>query len=237
MATVQTRINRALRLIGQIEAGEDPSADETADALVALNAMLDSWRNDRLLCFAYQTETLTLAASDSSYTIGTGGDLSTTRPVEIVQAYITSSDQDYPLRPMNEAEYAAIFDKTQEADWPDRYLFRPSIASSLATLIVYPVPNATRTLKLTTRVVVSAFSAATDSVTLPPGWEAAIDANLAIELAPEYGTSASPEVRRMAAQSLAGIKLTNAAAQPKRLYTELGAMFGPGAANILTDEA
>lgn len=235
MAAVSARINRALRLLGQIEAGESPTSDESADALVALNAMLDSWRNDRLLCFAYQTETLTLSSSDSSYTIGTSGDLNTTRPVEIVGAWITSSNQDYPMRAMNEAEYEAIFDKTQTSDWPDRYLFRPTVASSQATFIVYPVPNATRTCKIVTRVVVAAFAAITDTVTLPPGWEEAIDANLAIALAPEYGVQPSAAVAKMARDALAGIKRTNALAQPRRLNSDLYPMFGPNRANIYSD--
>lgn len=237
MADVQTRIDRAMRLIGQTSAGESPTATETANGLVTLNAMLDSWRNDRLLCFAFQTESLTLASADASYTIGSSGDLNTTRPVEIVEAYIVEDDQSYMLAPMNEAEYAAIFDKTTAADWPTHYLFRPSIASSQATLIVYPVPNAARTLNLTTRVVVAAFAAATDTVTLPPGWEEAIDTNLAIALAPEYGTEASNTVKRAAALALGGIKRTNAQAQPRELRTQLGMMFGAGNAYILTDEA
>jgi hypothetical protein len=236
MATVQTRINSAMQLIGQLAAGASPKSDETADVLVRLNAMLDSWRNEKLMVYAYQTETLTLANGDSSYTIGTSGDLNTTRPVAIERAWITSSNQDYPMTPLSEAEYAAIFDKTASADCPDRYLFRPTMASSLATFVVYPVPNATRTAKLVTRVIVSAFSAASDTVTLPPGWEEAIDANLAIRIAPIFETVASNDVKDMAREALAGIKRTNANAQPRRLYTELAVAFGTGnRGNILTD--
>lgn len=235
MATVQTRINSAMQLIGQLGAGASPTTSETADVLVRLNAMLDSWRNEKLLVYAYQTESLTLASGDLSYTIGTSGDLNTTRPVAIERAWITSSNQDYPMAPLNEAEYAAIFDKTATADWPDRYLFRPTMASSLATFIVYPVPNATRTCKMITRVVVSAFSAASDTVMLPPGWEEAIDANLAIRIAPMFETVASKDVKDMAKDALAGIKRTNANAQPRRLYTELAVAFGSNTGNILTD--
>lgn len=237
MATVQTRINRGLRLLGVIASGESPTTQETADALVTLNDMLDSWRNDRLLCFAFQAQSLTLSNGTSSYTIGTGGTLDTTRPVEILNAYIVDSNMSYGVKMINEAEYAAIADKTATSNWPDKALFRPTAASSQATLIVYPVPNATRTMKLTTRVAVTAFAAATDSVTLPPGWDEAIAANLAVRLAPEYEMEASATVREMARQSLAAIKRMNVSAQPRRLYTELGQMFGPRHHNIYTDGA
>ena len=71
MAAVSVRINRALRLIGAIGAGETPTDDERADALVALNAMLDTWRNEKLMCYARQDETLTMLAELVRYVAGT----------------------------------------------------------------------------------------------------------------------------------------------------------------------
>lgn len=236
MATLQTIIDRSMRLLGQLGSGESPTSAETADALIAVNAMLDSWRNDRLMCFAFQALSLTLANADDTYTIGTSGDLNTTRPVDILEAYIVDSNVSYPVRIISEKEYAAIPDKTTTADWPDRMLFRPTVASSLATVIVYPVPNGTRTMKIICRVPVTAFSAASDTVTLPPGWEDAMAANLAIRMAPEYETSPSPAIVQMAKESLAGIKKTNATVQPRRLNTQLAAMFGPQAHSITTGE-
>ena len=70
MATAQTTINRALRLIGAISSGESPTTDESNDGLTALNAMLESWQLDRLTVFAFQDKTFTLVASDGSITLG-----------------------------------------------------------------------------------------------------------------------------------------------------------------------
>ena len=235
MATVQTIVDRGLRLIGQLPSGVSATSAETADGIITINAMLDSWRNDKLLCFAYQVEALTLANGTASYTVGTSGNLNTNRPVEILNAYIVASGISYEVLPMSETEYAAISQKTTTADWPSRFLFRPSIASSQATIIVWPVPNAARTLDLTTRVVVSAFAAAGDTITLPPGWEDALATNFAVRAAPEYEVQASADVKGMAKEALAGIKRSNISAQPRRMLTELGVMFSPGKANILTD--
>lgn len=234
MATAATIIDRSLRLLGQIGAGETPTTDEYDDGLEALNAMLDAWRNEKLLCYAKQEETLTLASGDASYTIGAGGDLVTTRPVEIVHAWILDGGISYDVWPMNEAEYAAIPAKTTQSNWPDRFLFRPTMAT--ATLIVYPVPDATRTMKLVTRVPLAAFASTATTVTLPPGWERALANNLAIEIAPEYEASVPPSVLKAAAESLAGIKRANKYAQPTQAFTELGAMFSGGRGNILSGE-
>lgn len=234
MATAATIIDRSLRLLGQIGAGETPTDDEYADALESLNALLDSWRNEKLLCYAMQEETLTLANADASYTIGAGGDLNTTRPIEIAYAWIVDGDVSYDVQPMSEAEYAAIPAKTTAADWPDRYLFRPTMPT--ATLIVYPVPNATRTMKIVTRVILSSLSTTATTVTLPPGWERALANNLAIEIAPEYEASVPGSVLKAATESLAGIKRANLYAQPRTAHTELGAMFSGSRGTILTGE-
>lgn len=230
MATAADLIARSLRLLHQIGSGQDPTSDETTDGLEALNAMMSSWNNEGLLCYARQEESLTLSDGDSSYTIGSGGDLSTTRPVVIEAAWIVDDDVSYPVRIIEEAEYAAIQDKTTESDWPNRILYRPSMATG--TILVYPVPNATRTLKLLTRVPIASFSLSTDTVSLPPGWERALAYNLALEIAPEYETEPSQAVINMARESKAGIKRINS--RPIKALTELSRMFGRGPTNIVS---
>lgn len=233
MATVEARITRALRLLGELGSGESATTDELADGLTALNAMLDSWRNDRLMCYAFQEETITLANADSSYTLGPTGDVVTTRPVEIHRAWVVDSGNTYAVTLRDEDWWADIPDKTSAGDWPTDALFRPTMPN--ATIHVYPVPNQAGTLKVLTRVAVGAFASTATTVTLPPGWEGAIDANLAVWMAPEYQTRPSPEVVKMAADTLAGIKRSNIKAQPPQVQTELGALFGSRSGNILTD--
>lgn len=233
MATVATRINRALRLLNQIGAGDSATADELADGLVSLNAMLDSWRNDKLMCYAYQEETCSLTANDSTYTLGPSGDLTTTRPVEIMSAYILVSGNQYPVTMRDETWWARIPDQTLGGDWPSDAIYRPTMPNG--TIQVWPVQSSSRTMKVVTRVVVSAFASTSTTVTLPPGWEAAIDFNLALEIAPEYEAEPSPFVVKRAAETLAGIKRANLGAQPFQAETELGALFGARSGNIYTD--
>lgn len=231
MATVQTICNRAVRLLGKLASNTNLGTNESADALVALNGLIDSWRNEELMCYARQTESLTLSASDASYTIGSGGDLNTTRPVTIEAAWY--DDGSGPrVRVIEDAEYDAIVDKTADGDYPDRVNYRATM--STGTLYVYPVPTATRTLKLRTRIVVSAFSAMSDAVTLPPGWEEALAYNLAIELAPEYQMEPSGAVMSRAVTAKAGIKRVNA--RPITAATELVVFMGGGRSNIQTGE-
>lgn len=46
MATCLDQITRALRMLGVVAEGETPRAEQSADALVVLNAMLAAWNNN-----------------------------------------------------------------------------------------------------------------------------------------------------------------------------------------------
>lgn len=230
-----TIIARAMRLLGQIGAGESPTTDEYSDGLVALNDMIDAWRNDRLLTFAYRTESLTLAIGTESYGIGPSSDLDTNRPVEIIRAYVSSGNNDYPVALLSETEWAAIPDKTSTAEWPNVALFRASMSN--ATLLVHPVPSTSTPLYLVTRVPLEAFESSSDAIALAPGWARALAYNLAIELSPEFETQPSETVMRIANESLAGIKRVNQITRPSHLSTELSSLFGSTPARITDDQA
>lgn len=231
MAIVQGVIDRAARLLGQIEPNTSLDADESADALVALNDLIDSWRNEELLVYARQEESLTLVSAQGSYTIGPGGDLGTTRPVRIESAYVLDGVNSYPnISIIEDDEYDAIPNKTSQSTWPDRINYRPTMPAG--TLYVFPVPNAASVLKLMTWTVLAEFSGLTDTISLPPGFRKALTANLALELAPEYETEVSQSLLKMATESKASIKRINS--RPIKAYTELPRLIGRQRSNIIT---
>ena len=230
MATGQTLVDRAGRLLGIVSSGTSLTSAESADALIAINAMLDSWRNDRLMAYALQDESLTLVAADSSYTVGSGGQLNTTRPVSIEGCYCRAGDIDYPVRVISFEEWNSIVDKTATSDIPDCVYYEPTM--STGTLQVWPVPTTANVLHLTTRVPLTALVLGT-TVALPPGWEEAIASNGAIAIAPEFQVEPSQAVVKMANDSLKGIKRINS--RPIRAHTDMAEMFGLKRSNIITD--
>ena len=232
MATVQTLIDRSLRLIGVIASGDSPTSDETADCLTALNGMLESWRNNRLFVHAFTESTLTMTVGDASYTIGPSGDLDTTRPVKIESAFMRVSGVDYPVSVVGKDRFDMIPDKTLTSDLLEMVRYNPTMPTG--TLSVWPVPSVANVLHLTLWSPVASFSAATDAVSLPPGYERAITYNLAIEAAPEFGREPSNTVQRIAMESLANIKRINS--RPLISYPEVGRMFGNGRVDIETGE-
>lgn len=206
MATGQTLIDRACRLLGVVSSGDSASTDESADALIAMNAMIDSWRNDRLMAHAFVTESKAMVVGDSSYTFIAAGDFDGTRPVKIAEAYMTIGDTDYPVEIITAQEWYAIEDKTTTSDLVEKVWYNPTMTSG--TVNVWPVPAATNTLTLVVWVPIADLALGT-TVALPPGWEKAIAYNLAIEIAPEFGAQIPPAVAKGAVDSLAAIKRIN----------------------------
>jgi hypothetical protein len=228
VSTVQGICDRAGRLLALPDSGQSLTPAESADALVALNAMVSSWRNEALTCYSVRDESLTLDGS-TTYSIGPSGDLNTDRPIELVGAYVVLSGVSYPCRLIEAAEYAAIPVKATTADFPTEVYYQPTMPTG--TLYPYPIPPS-GTLHLLTRTPVSTF-ALTDTVSLPPGWEDALAYNLAVAIASEYMVQPSPLVVKMAATTKGNIKRANA--RPLAVSSDLARMIGRGRPNILTN--
>jgi len=228
MATAQTIIDRAYKLHGAVASGASASSAESADALVALNAMLESWQIEKLMVYAVQDKTYTLASS-GTITLGAAGNI-TTRPDRIEAAFIRSGDNDYQLIPRDLAWWVGVTDKTVTADIPTDFYYEPSYPQGILNL--YPVPSAANVLHVMMWTPFTAFAAVGTTVSLPPGYERALAYNLAVEIAPELGQPPAA-VERIAMSSKAAIKRANS--RPISSVSEIASM-GHGRFNIFTDE-
>lgn len=185
MATALDVIKRAMRLAGVYTLGEEPTADESANGLVALNGMLGEWSTNGTLIYATTTDTISLVASTQTYTIGATGTVVTTRPAQVVdECYVTYQGEDDRVRSVTEAEWNAIAFKTETANYPEVLFYNPTFPNG--TLKVWPVPNASSSLKFVSLKPLTEFSALTTDVSLPPGYFEALCFNLAIVFGPEF---------------------------------------------------
>lgn len=223
MATSQTIIDRALRLIGVIASGESPTASESADALIALNGLIESWQTEKLLVYTLTDTAFTLVASDASYTVGPAGNFALTpRPNKLEDVFVRASGVDYPVKLVESERWFAIPDKTETSDLPSLAYYEPTL--STGTLLLWPVPNTAHSLHIVTSAVLSSLAALGTTIALPQGYERALAYNLAIDIAPEYGAPVSASVASTAVDSLASIKRANQ--RSMLAYTELGQMMG-----------
>jgi hypothetical protein len=209
---VSSILYTAMRLAGILgAAGRGNSATELADGLLALQALIDSWATERLTIYAIAPATYNLTADQASYTIGTGGDFNTTRPIRIEAAGYIESDSETPLDVLTPATWAAIRDKTAPGAPSAIYT---DMAVPLATINLYPVPAVSGAqLALYTWTPLSQPASTGDSLTLPTGYLRALHYGLAIELAARFPERANltPIVIEQAREAKAAIKRLNLA--------------------------
>jgi len=210
MTTAADQINGALRLIGQLAEGEVPSAETSADALTALNQMIDSWSTERLSVYATQDQTFSWPAGERIRTIGPTGDFVGVRPVQILDSTYfrdATTNVAYGIRMLNELQYNNIAVKTVTSTYPQ--IMWVNMTHPDVTMYVYPVP--TRVLEFHIISVQELSEPATLDTTLafPPGYLRAFRYNLAMELAPEFGVEPSPQVQRIAMTSKRNLKRIN----------------------------
>ena len=207
--TAGDQINRALRLLGVLAEGETPSASESADALMALNQMLDSWSTERLSVFSTSDQTFTWPAGQVTRTLGPTGDFVGVRPVLLDDStyYVDSLGVSHQIQIINEDQYNAIAVKTVNSSLP-QFLYvnatNPDIEMSL-----YPVPSQALTWHFVGGSPLAEPVSLATTLAFPPGYMRAFAYNLAMEIAPEFGVEPSQDVRRTAMISKRNLKRIN----------------------------
>lgn len=212
MTTAQDIVNGALKKIGVLRKNESPSADESVDALNVLNDIMASWSNDSLLCYATVTDTLSISPA-SSYSIGTGQTLNTTRPMWIKAATVTSSGIDYELTIVPETDFQVqIAQKSISSSIPQYLTYNNAYPTG--TIKMWPVPSTSLTLTLMSEKLIGTFSALTTTFDMPPGWSHALKLNLATHLYSDYNLPPDPLVIQHGKDAKGALKKQTIKAHP-----------------------
>jgi len=210
MATAGDQINRALRLLGVLAEGETPSAEMSADALVAFNQMLDSWSTERLAVYNTHDQIFTWPANTSSRTLGPTGDLVGFRPTLLDDSTYfrdASTGVSYGIRAINQQQYNGIAVKTVTSTYPQVMWVNQNFPNIEIT--IYPVPTKALEFHFVSAEALTQPATLATSLTFPPGYMRAFAYNLACEIAPEFGVEPSRQVSRIAITSKRDLKRIN----------------------------
>lgn len=210
MATAGDLINGALRLIGQLAEGETPSAETSADALFAMNQMIDSWNTEKLSIFNTQDQTFTWPAGEIQRHLGPTGEFVGNRPVLLEDSTYyrdASTNVSFGIKFINQQQYDGIAVKTVTSTYPQVMWINMEYPNIQMT--IYPRP--TRDLEwhfISVQELTQPATLATD-ILLPPGYLRAFRYNLACEIAAEFGIEPSQQVKRIAMTAKRNIKRIN----------------------------
>jgi hypothetical protein len=208
--TAGDQINGALRLIGQLAEGEEPSAATANDALVALNQMIDSWNTERLSVFSTQDQIFSWLPGFATRTLGPTGDFVGNRPILIDDSTYfrdPSSNISFGVKLINQQQYNGIAVKTVTSTYPQVMFVNMTYPD--ITMTVYPVPTKVLEWHIVSVEELTTAALLSTPLAFPPGYLRAFRYNLACEIAPEFGVEPSPQVSRIAMYSKRNLKRIN----------------------------
>ena len=176
-----------------------PSGDADANALESLNNMISAW-GTRFAVPCNVREGFDLIVGTAEYTIGSGGDFDTVRPMLINSAYLVNPDgHSYPLQVISGKDYNRIGSKTQDGRPTKVYYINEY---SLVKVIFNKEADAVYTVHFDFIKNFTEFATIGAAVVLPNEYKEALIYNLAIKLAEDNSVELPASVNRTARNSL-----------------------------------
>jgi hypothetical protein len=228
-------IKKALRKLGVIAAGETPDAAELSDGFDTLKDLLDSMLADHLTLYQNQNTVFNLVSGTQDYLVGPGQAVNIPPPayVDTVNFINTIATLPFemPLDELTDDAWAGITIKTLQAPYPRAWYYNATIP--YATLAFWPIPNlSTLQGSVYSGVPLTQFTSQVQTLILPKAYARMLVTNLAMELAPEYGSAVSANIQLLgmqASESMAAVKRLNV--EMRDLSIDPGALQGNGQSN------
>lgn len=238
MPTARFFIQDALELLRVFAPGEDATGPDMARGLSVLNAMLDSWSNESLTCFAWQTIGFPLVPGKSTYTIGPNGAINQPRPLrlsdDVGAAYLLDENANkYSIEVVDQMTFNLRTSAAVNANLPDTVMYDPQYP--LGIINIWPTPSQAYTCYVSAFLPLTEFATLDTAVNFPPGYNRAISTNLAISLHPYFKDGPlNPLLMKEASDTKGAVKRTNMRSQRAVFDPELTAR-GNASYNIYSD--
>jgi hypothetical protein len=208
-------VTDAMYASGALGADEAITDAEAQLCLRRLNRLMDSWNNLRSLLYEVATDSFTMTAGVASYSsalLTVAG-----RPLAIDSMYVRLNNIDWQIKDISAEEWSSIVYKPVQSVPRQCYI---DYGYPDATFNFYPIPyaaficfvNATKSLPNTVALATS--------IALPPGYEAALVDNLAVDICPSFGRQPSSTLLASALNSKEALSRTNFV--PLEMDTPLG---------------
>lgn len=191
----------AAKVIGQ---DQTLSSGDAQLILRRLNRLLDLRSNEKQMIFLNDSESFTMVPGQQAYTTAV---LTNGRPVGINSMRVTLSGVDYPVSQIDQLKWNAIPVKNISAI-PNWFYYDGAMPD--ATMFFYPIPFSAFTCTLYCQRVLTGNLNLASVITLPPGYEAWIVAELAVDIWGSFKEGNPPEKMIMdMKESRAILKRTN----------------------------
>lgn len=204
--TVADLISASLREITVLAEGETASSDMVNDSLLIFSELLQSWSEIDVMIPYEVSETFTLVTTKKSYVIAPGGDFNTASPIDIISAAFLISGVSLNIQVTDSRGLANVNLRNVTSQPRLIYLDRQTVNPTI-NFDVFPYGGQ---LELISRKPLLSIYTLTATTLFPEAYARMLRTNLAIDLAPGYRKSITPELSHIAAESLNIVKRRNA---------------------------
>ena len=193
------------------------TAKELDDGLIGLNLLLMRLSASRNNLYKVTRENFTLTSGTNSYTVKSGGDLDTTIFTKIITAFIRIDSLDSPpLDLLDAEEYADVAQKSFEDEPTALYFERDGLTGYV---FFAPTPISAYDCHIWSIKPLAQYTALDDTLGLPPDYEPMLMYNLAVDMGPTYGQTASRDTKDRARHTLRDVRNLNH--KPPRARTDV----------------
>lgn len=201
--TIGDLITQSLTEIRVARAGDTLSAEDMALGVYVYNRILNQWNGNPRAAYSEAFTDYTLIASLSPHTIGPSGQTftATIRPERILNASINiGSNVHIPITVRDANWYARQSSPAVTESVPTDLYYKPDWPNG--RLYFYGVPSTAYTVRLWTETLIATV-VQTDTFSMPPGYQTALELTGAEELAPSFGQSIGASLERRAREARA----------------------------------
>lgn len=198
----------ALQLITNDDSNSTPEATQFEDAMAFLNNLLaDISASEPMMLYTSAQLSFTSGSNTLDFTVGPTGDVTSDRPSRVRDMFVRYGNIDSPIQQIGRTDYEAIVLKDIEGVFPTVCWYDPTMDDG--TVHLWPGFIAGQTIYFIADQPLQEITSFTQDITLPANYNRFLIYNLAVEIAPMYGSDASATVQRIASVSKRNIKRLN----------------------------
>lgn len=177
-------IEYAMRHAGLLAEGVEPTSEQLARYSNTLNDLINLWMvKDGLKLWTWTDQSVTLTASDGSYTIMSGGDVSVTKPWKVVDAYYLDSSGGWrPVTLMSWTDWLPVSQNTDTGSITRIFVEKLTDRLVVHTNLIPDSTEAAGTLHLIIQQQITNFTGLTDTLNFSAPWFMALQWGLADQI-------------------------------------------------------
>jgi hypothetical protein len=181
MATVDEIITDALELTGMKDPEDALDSTWATVGLRRINSILDKWNVEKTSGYSVNQYEDVLVPTQKLYTIGSGGDFNTDRPVKITYCFVRDfSNVNHKVEILDYQTFHKLQYENINSSYPYYMWYNPKFP--LGEIEFYPTPSTAYTVHFDTFFGFDKYASGSDTVSLPDGYERYITYSLAIAL-------------------------------------------------------